>query len=695
MSRALELLGPDGPLARGLTAYETRPGQLQMASAVERALAESRVLLCEAGTGTGKTLAYLIPAVLSGRKVVVSTATRALQEQIYYKDLPLVAKALGREPRAALVKGLSNYLCKRRLSELRQSPEALRPAVARALSAIERWNDDTDMGDLAELASLREDDPVRLAVASSSETRLGPGCAHYDECFVTRMKRAAESAQIVIVNHHLFFADLALRGPHPGRVLPDYDAVIFDEAHRLEDIATEFFGLRVSETRLERALGDAERSLGFAGVGDPLFSPGTGRVLEQARAASKALFDELGRVTHGDEPRKTLARDDFSGNVSERWLDLDAALEGVEALATATRGRLASLERRRMVPVEDALEATERRMASLRGELSTIVDGGAGRVTWFDRGARGRALSSAPVDLSQLLRERVFETIPAVVLTSATLATHRAKADGAGAFGYVRARLGLDGDTVSVEELVVGSPFDFARQALLYTPRDLPSPASAGFIDGASERIAELVRVTGGGCFVLTTSLRSMRLFHAKLRALLPDARLFVQGDAPKASLLAAFREAGDAVLVATMSFWEGVDVPGRALRLVALEKIPFLVPTDPIVRARAEALEAEGKSSFAELHVPAATIVLKQGFGRLVRTRRDAGIVALLDERVHRRGYGKTLLAALPPASRADELGAVRTFWQTHEGAAVATPPLLLEDDEALGEPSLADVPF
>jgi ATP-dependent DNA helicase DinG len=617
--------------------------------------------------------------VLSGKKVVVSTATRALQEQIFYKDLPLVAKALGREPRAALVKGLANYVCKRRLSELRGSPEALRPSVARALEAVTLFNEETQMGDLAELVSLREDDPVRLAIASSSETRLGPGCAHFDECFVTRMKRAAEAAQIVIVNHHLFFADLSLRGPHPGRVLPDYDAVVFDEAHRLEDIATEFFGIRISETRVERALGDAERSFALAGTGDPLFTPGTARLLGQARDAVRALFDELGRVAPGDDPRATLGRDDFSGNVSERWIELDAALEGVEALARATRGRVGSAPGpRRSVSTEDALEATERRMELLRTDLATIVDGGSGRVTWFERGGRGRALSSAPVDMSRVLRERVFESVPAVVLTSATLATARAPDDGRGAFAYVRARLGLDGDSVGVEELIVGSPFDFARQALLYTPRDLPPPASPGFVEGAAERIAELVRLTGGGCFVLTTSLRSMRLFHERLRALLPGVRLLVQGSAPKAALLATFRDAGDAVLVATMSFWEGVDVPGPALRLVALEKIPFLVPTDPIVRARAEALEAEGKSAFSSLHVPAATIVLKQGFGRLVRTRRDAGIVALLDERVHRRGYGKALLAALPPAARADDFDAVERFWSSHQSAdeSVAATP-------------------
>jgi len=663
---ALDLLGPGGPFARELGGYEERPGQLEMARAVERALSGDRVLLCEAGTGTGKTLAYLVPAILSGRKVIVSTATRALQEQIFTKDLPLVARVLGVDPRAVLMKGLGNYLCRRRYGELMGSPEAARPSRGRALDLVNRWAEQTESGDLGELASLAEDDPVRLAVASSSETRLGQACPHFDACFVTRMRREAEEARLVIVNHHLYFADLALRGAHPGRVLPDYDAVIFDEAHQLEDIATEFFGLRVTGAQLSRALADAERALRFADAADPLFSGGV-TLLAQARDAVDALFGELGRRVSRGDARVTLERDAWAGPLEARWLEVDRALEGVEVTAHEALGRIEARRPPNTGRLVDALSATERRMALARERLSAIVDGGSGRVTWVEQGPRGIALSSSPVDLSWVLRERIFESVPAVVLTSATLATRRPSEDAAvSPFCYVRARLGLADDRVQVDEVVVDSPFDFERQALFYTPRDLPSPGSVEFVEAAVERVGALLALTGGGCFVLTTSLRSMRAFFELLRPHVPGGRLLLQGQAPKATLLARFRADSDAVLVATASFWEGVDVPGHALRLVVLEKIPFAVPSDPIVRARAQALESEGKNPFVEMHLPAAAIALKQGFGRLVRTRRDIGIVALLDERVHRRGYGRRLLEGLPPALRTDDLGVVERFWSS-----------------------------
>jgi ATP-dependent DNA helicase DinG len=660
-----------------------------MADAVERALLEERIVLCEAGTGTGKTLAYLVPALLSGKKVVISTATRALQEQIFFKDLPLAQQILGLPVQATLMKGLGNYLCRRRFQEFLKSEEAARPGRARAIDTVRAWIEETETGDLGELAALREDDPTRLAIASSSETRLGQPCQYFDSCFVTRMRREAEAARLVVVNHHLFFADLALRGPHPGHVLPDYDAVVFDEAHQLEDIATEFFGVRVSDARVGRALDDAERALRHAGALDALFHRGAGACVDAARRATRALFAELARGAPRGDARVTLERDVWSGPAQGRWIELDDALEQLEQQARAARERgarsrsEASPSRATTPFLGDALDATERRMSSLREQLGIIVDGGSGRVTWLELGARGSALSSSPVDLSFLLRQRIFETVPAVVLTSATLAT-RAPAcsaeDGApasqkSAFGYLRSRLGLSGDAVRVDELVVESPFDFAEQALLYTPRDLPPPASPDFVERAAERVAELVRLVGGGCFVLTTSVRSMHAFHERLRARVPEFRLLLQGDAPKATLLGAFRAAHDAVLVATMSFWEGVDVPGRALRLVVLEKVPFAVPTDPVVRARAEVLEAEGKNPFMDFHVPAAAIALKQGFGRLIRTRRDAGIVALLDERVHKKGYGKLLLEALPPATRTDAFEVVASFWARHAQTTADAP--------------------
>ena len=662
-----------------------------MAAAVERTLAEGRILFCEAGTGTGKTLAYLVPALLSGKKVIVSTATRALQEQIYQRDLPLIEQALGVSFPVALMKGLSNYVCRRRLAEFRGSAESQRPMYARGLDALASFVEETESGDLAELAGMAEDDPIRAEVSSSSDTRLGATCQYFDECFVTRMRRDAERARLVVVNHHLFFADLALRGPHPGRVLPDYDAVIFDEAHQLEDIATEFFGMRVSRRRLERLVADSERALRAAGASDPLFGGGSALATVSAvEVSADAFFHALGEATGRDE-RVTLERDVFSGEVASAWHALDSALEGLAAAAEMARGRLALPSLRGPRPsstLPDALELSSRRSQDARAALAQVVEGSAGRVTWLERGGANVTLASSPVDLSLLFRERIFETVPAVVLTSATLSTAGRSSPppsavsgqddddperpselprpAPSAFGYFRARYGVADERVAVSELVVPSPFDFERNALLYTPRDLPAPNAPGFAERAAERVAELIQITGGGAFVLTTSHRTLQALSRLLPSKLNGKRLLVQGTRPKATLTQAFRADGDAVLLATQSFWEGVDVPGRALRLVVLEKIPFAVPTDPVMMARGRELEAAGESPFMKLSVPAAAITLKQGFGRLIRSQRDVGIVALLDERVHRRGYGKLILGALPPAQRTDVLDGVKAFWQT-----------------------------
>jgi ATP-dependent DNA helicase DinG len=683
-----EILGPGGPLSKALAAYESRSGQLDMARAVERALREERILFCEAGTGTGKTLAYLVPALLSGKKVVISTATRALQEQIFQRDLPLIEQVLGVALPVALMKGLSNYVCRRRLAEFRASPESQRPMYARSLDALARFVDDSESGDFAELAGMAEDDALRAEVASSSETRLGAPCQYFDECFVTNMRREAERARLIVVNHHLFFADLALRGPHPGRVLPDYDAVVFDEAHQLEDIATEFFGMRVSRRRLDRLLADTERALRAAGATDPLFGgDGAMRSLSAVEVSSDAFFHALGAAAGRDE-RVTLERDIFSGEVASAWHALDAALEGLSAAAEMARGRLATVSLRGPRPnssLPEALELAARRSEETRSALAQVVEGGAGRVTWLEQGSKNATLASSPVDLSLLFRERIFETVPAVILTSATLSTSVGNLERGSstpelddepreadsqrelktAFGYFRGRYGVADTRIDVNELVVPSPFDFEQNALLYTPRDLPAPNAPAFTAQAAERVAELVAITGGGAFVLTTSHKTLQLLSRLLPAKLGGKKLLVQGTRPKAALTQAFRADGNAVLLATQSFWEGVDVPGRALRLVVLEKIPFAVPTDPVMVARGRELEAAGENPFMKLSVPAAAIALKQGFGRLIRSQRDVGIVALLDERLHRRGYGKLILAGLPPARRTSELSDVREFWE------------------------------
>jgi ATP-dependent DNA helicase DinG len=653
---ARDVLGPGSALSRFLPGWEHREGQMAMAEAVERALEGERHLFVEAGTGTGKTLAYLVPAILSGRKVIVSTATRALQEQIFMKDLPLVAQALaahGVEFRAALMKGLSNYLCLRRFSEARMGG---RP-VDGAFSRIADWAAHTETGDRAELTDLPEDAEVWREVASSSDTRIGATCEHFDACFVTRMRREAEEAQVVVVNHHLFLADLMLRsGPRLARasVLPAHDAVVFDEAHQIEDIATDFFGVRVSSARIDALARDAERSLAKANALEALKSGPVRSTLESLRTASIAFFDRLARAASGSDTRRVLSESDVTPEVRAAHADLELRLDALEAVARARS--------------EEALQLIARRAADARDDLRGIIAGSradpegevADLVRWIDLRARSVSLGASPVDVGGTLRSRLFDRVPSVVCTSATLATGNS-------FHFARARLGAPPET---EELVVASPFDFASHALLYLPDDLPDPTEGPFELAAAARIAELVAVSDGGAFVLCTSTRAMRTLHARLRGQVGDRPLLLQGERAKHLLLSRFRSSGRAVLVATMSFWEGVDVPGRALRLVIIDKIPFAPPNEPVVAARCARLDREGGSGFAQYSVPSAAMTLKQGFGRLIRTQRDVGAVAVLDKRIVRKGYGKALLAALPPARRVRTMGELRGAW-----AALAHP--------------------
>ncbi|MBV9948809.1 MAG: ATP-dependent DNA helicase [Myxococcales bacterium] len=621
-----------------------------MAEAVERALEAERHLFVEAGTGTGKTLAYLVPAILSGRKVVVSTATRALQEQIFVHDLPIVAEALaahGVRFRAALMKGLSNYLCRRRFAEARAAAaHATDPAFRR----IEAWVAETESGDRAELADLAEDAPAWREVASSSETRIGADCPHFEECFVTRMRREAEDAQIVVVNHHLFLADLALRtGPRGARagVLPAHDAVVFDEAHQIEDVATDFFGVRISTARVEALVRDAERCLASANALEALASGPVRATLEGTREAARAFFSALLAEGLAGDGRRPLA--EVPPAVREAHEALDVRLQALEAVALARR--------------EEAVQLIGRRAGDLRADFRSTLAGVhatedgeiADVVRWVEARSRSVALGASPVDVGPTLRARLFDRVPSVICTSATLAT-------ASGFAFARARLGAPPD---VDELCVPSPFDFASRAALYVASDLPDPADAAFESAAAERVAELVAITDGGAFVLCTSNRVMRTLHGRLRALLGHERpLLVQGERPKHVLLSGFRASGRAVLVATMSFWEGVDVPGWALRLVILDKVPFAPPNDPVVAARCARLDREGGSGFTQYSVPSAAMTLKQGFGRLIRTQRDAGVVAIFDRRVALRGYGRILLASLPPARRVRGMEELRAFW-------------------------------
>jgi ATP-dependent DNA helicase DinG len=637
-----------GPFARVLDGYEHRPAQMRMADAVEDVLEQEGVLLVEAGTGTGKTLAYLLPALMSGRKVVVSTGTRTLQDQIMEHDLPLIERALGRPVSVACVKGLSNYLCLRRFGELRASAEAAEGKLARELEAVEAWREITASGDRAEVISLPENAAVWSHVMSSPDTRIGARCAHHEACFVTAMRRAADEAQLIITNHHVFFADLATRGPGGGGVLPSYDAVIFDEAHQVEDVATQFFGAQVSGTRIERLVRDAERALAAAkAAGDP------GSALRQVLDASAAFFALVPRPAGAESGRAPLPVEQITPELRQAHFRLDDALEGLSAHV------------RRAAKGGEPVSQMARRVRQLRDDLALVAEGGDGqRVAWVQTRGRSASVGASPVDVSPLMRDEVFHRVPAVVLTSATLST-------GGRFNFVQQRLGID---FEVRAEVLDSPFDYPSQAALYVPAHLPSPRDASYLDAAEQEVRRLVELTGGGAFVLCTSYRVMRELAARCGPAFGE-RTMVQGQAPKGDLLERFRARGDAVLFATASFWEGVDVPGDALRLVILDKLPFDVPTDPLVRARCGRIEEEGGSPFMTYLVPAAALALKQGFGRLIRSGRDRGIVALLDSRVRSKGYGKVFLRSLPPARRCDSLDEVRAFW-LGEVQAVAEAP-------------------
>ncbi len=622
---AAHLLGPSGPLARGVPGYEHRPGQVRMARAVQQVLEHDGVLLIEAGTGTGKTWAYLIPAALSGRRVLVSTGTRALQDQIIEKDLPALNAHLGLDVDAVCVKGLSNYLCRRRFDELSRSADAMQPKYARTLPVLRQWIESTDSGDKADLSSVAEEDPIWARVVSGSDTRIGARCDHYDACFATRVRRRAEEAQLVVVNHHLFFADLALRDTGYASVLPDYDAVIFDEAHQLEDTATSFFGARLSTAMLERLVRDARGALSNMRAGD------RDRLLSQLLERSSGFFGALPTQPNGG--RAPLDAEDLP---QEPLFALDNAL--AELGATCRNAR---------PPQENVLQIA-RRADQLRHALGSLDE--PGHVSWSQTGARSPSVGSSPIDVGPLLRERLHERVPCLVFTSATLTT-------GSNFRFLKRRLGIEAE---VDEEVVESHFRYESQAALYAPPHMPDPRSSDFADAAVEEILELIRLSDGGAFVLSTSIRMMRLLARRVGDEL-DHEWFVQGDAPKQTLLDRFRDAKNAVLFATASFWEGVDVPGSALRLVIIDKLPFDVPSDPIVAARCERLEQAGESAFMRYLVPSAALSLKQGFGRLIRTTADRGVVAILDSRIRSKGYGKVFLRSLPPARVCDTIDEVR----------------------------------
>jgi ATP-dependent DNA helicase DinG len=627
-----ELLGADGPLAEQLPDFQPREAQQAMAQAVATAFAKAQTLVVEAGTGTGKTYAYLVPALLSGQRVIVSTGTKTLQDQLYFRDLPRVRDALRVPVRIALLKGRANYLCRYRLRAAGTDPRMF--AVAERLHAIDRWAATSERGELSELGELRDEARLVPRITSTADNCLGSRCPDFNDCFVVRARRAAQAADITIVNHHLLLADFSLKRQGFGEILPGADAVIVDEAHQLPELAAQFFGTRVSTGQVAELVRDVREE---------------GRVLEDPARLSHAID----AVAHA-----SVALEEAAARLPSR-VTTTAAREqpGFASAGAALAEAIAALDDtlKPSAARSPGLEACAERAAALSADLQRVlVDqdvrdvSEGGDVRWVEPLARGVALHATPIHVADGFRALMSRAPAAWVFTSATL-------DGGDDFDSFREQLGLsDARTHKLD-----SPFDYPSQARLYLPPELPDPNHTGYSDAVADALLPLIETSGGGAFVLCTSHRAVSRIATRLQALhLP---LMVQGEDSKARLLERFTKAGNAVLVGTASFWEGVDVRGHALRMVAIDRLPFAAPGDPVQEARLAAIRARGGNPFNDDQLPHAITVLRQGVGRLIRDANDRGLVVLCDPRLVSRSYGRRVLEALPPMPLVDRDEALR----------------------------------
>jgi ATP-dependent DNA helicase DinG len=632
----------NGPIAQTLDRFERRKAQVVMAKAVEETIEKGGIILAEAGTGTGKTLAYLVPAILSDRTVIVSTGTKNLQEQIFFKDIRFLEKALNTSIEAVYLKGQDNYLCLRRFYNFMRSPRALAHSPTK-VSDLEKWAEQTETGDRMEMEGLADSDPLWREICSTRETRIGSKCKFADACFLTKARIQAAQAKIVVVNHHLYFADLStrLRG---GSVLPAHEVVIFDEAHEIENVATEFFSITVSSRRIDGILDNVTASVKAARFQDDPAATRRQKLIVNVKEASRELFSKF----KGSLGRERLVPEEMGTGHLSSYHRLDTALEAVELSLTAVEGR------------DDMIDHGRDTIKNLRTDLSTVISQTVtGYVHWIDNRKRAVILGASPIDISHTLREGIFFSIPTAVLTSATLST-------SGNFDFLKNRLGLDFD---VTELSLPSPFDYSVQACLYVPNHLPDPRDSEFAPQLAAEAMKLIAITEGGALLLFTSVRNMQLVHGILETQLSGSSLLLQGTAPKSLLLAQFTRNHHAVLCATASFWQGVDVPGHALRLVIIDKLPFSSPGDPLTAARIDFLADQGHNPFIDYQVPEAALFLKQGFGRLIRTQNDRGIVSIMDKRLHTARYAKIFLNSLPTCPRPDNLEAVAKWWGLTSG--------------------------
>jgi ATP-dependent DNA helicase DinG len=633
-----QFFAPGGVLSKTHPAYEFRRGQLQMAQAVEEALEEKRHLIVEAGTGTGKTLAYLLPVIRSGKRVIISTGTKNLQEQLFHKDIPFLEQALFPDGKSKLnvcyMKGRGNYLCRKKLYDLTANPVLSGLEEIDHFSEISRWEKLTPTGDRAELVAVPESSALWHKLDARSDGCTGQKCSEFDRCFITVMRRQAAESDIVIVNHHLFFADLTIKqqsdyAPDAG-ILPEAGLVIFDEAHELEDVASSYFGVSLSNARCDELARDLEHALSRHRMYSAAISGAIGSLRDHAALFFSLLPTGKGRFAFEN-------RRDFLEENGEEYIGFRSSLQRLDS------------ELQQMPEKPEEVFAFSRRAGEMNFQLHFLMEEeNPNTVFWIERrgtrGAGGRDrhtvfLQATPIDVAPILKMSLFDKLDCAVLTSATLAV-------AGGFDYIRQRLGLE----HTRELLLPSHFDYESQALLYVPPDLPDPRTPEFAESAAERIRQLLEITRGRAFVLFTSYAQMKDVYERLCSQLPF-RLFLQGEAPKSALLEEFRVTPHAVLFATSSFWQGVDVQGEQLSCVIIDRLPF-------------AVDAGGGNAFFEYQVPSAVITLKQGFGRLIRSLHDRGLLALLDNRILKKQYGRVFVESLPPYSRTTDLKKVEEFF-------------------------------
>jgi ATP-dependent DNA helicase DinG len=632
---ARQFFSRHGTLSKWHPNYEFRPGQVEMAEAVESALADKRHLIVEAGTGTGKTLAYLVPALLSGKRIVVSTGTKNLQEQLFFKDVPFLEQHFSRPLRVCYMKGRNNYACRQKIYDAEKEAVLTGLEEVADFEIIRNWEKTTEFGDRAEIKTLPESSTVWAKVDARSDLCSGQKCPNFDRCFLTLMHQRAAESDIIIVNHHLFFADLSLRDEnYEGGILPEYHAVVFDEAHELEDIAGQYFGVSISNYRFQ----ELRRDIAVIGRMKKFGTAELDRVLGRLEELSGQFFSLFGEA----ERRAAFAgRDAFREEHEELYTDLLAALDLIGS-------HLKLLQN----PPEEIIPLF-RRTSELNIGLRFIMEEDDERyVFWLEKRGRGCFLQATPVDVSRLLSERLFDKLETAVLTSATLAV-------SGGFEYVQGRLGL----ANARTLVVPGHFDYQKQALLYVAQHLPEPRSPAFTKAAAEEVIRILEHSRGRAFVLFTSYAQMNEVYQRLLGEI-DFPMLLQGDAPKNALLEEFRLTPNAVLFATSSFWQGVDVQGEQLSCVIIDRLPFAVPSDPVVAARVKSIDAEGGNAFFQYQVPAAVITLKQGFGRLIRSLHDRGLLALLDNRILKKAYGRVFVESLPNYRKTTELQQVEDFF-------------------------------